>query len=584
MAHGACLNCLYGVLGTSNHLLIDRVYKVDYLNTDRTWTHMQTDAIYADFGYMTNPGYSALWGTHTDLDDHIKLGVTFELTDHPAAVDGFEIKIETAFLIGDKIITTDNSSQIVVNRSETKEIRRDTFRANINILADVVDELLTLEEFSNFSVSSIISHDSSSRAEAYPAYARLIVDRYTGLDVSTVTTNYSVADVTVIIPDGVGDQGGFVDIVFPNGIMFTDVIELNFTVMLDPLKKISSEKNIHSTIMLTALCEVFPHRGYPTVNPTQCSQFRKINLIRERECEAKVDFVKVECQISASSVLDSSPDASPSNVINDTLAWKGPIREGNGWNNWVVFDFLTVRQITKVKVGFPATSRGPTSIRVDFGSSGSSFEKGDVIRIDEDKELKLSNPIHARFIKLVIVETNSVPASLKPVTMNQVEFYAVCSDQGDHQMFKQSNLGKPSRKMQAKYCALTGPVVADDVTNYRHFAVDTLNQVTIYFCDQSAFRSTFTSVQCYSSSDQGTTWLSLPNYVHHILGFSPVKGRMYLQDHSRQAFFSCGDGGRLDMVNNSILPVMEGDGRNFCGGHLCWCWRGQGGQLGMYAG
>ena len=125
-------------------------------------------------------------------------------------------------------------------------------------------------------------------------------------------------------------------------------------------------------------------------------------------------------------------------------------------------------------------------------------------------------------------------------------------------MFKQSNPGKPSRKMKANYCALTGPVVGDDVTNYRHFAVDTLNQVTIYFCDQSAFRSTFTSVQCYSSSDQGTTWLSLPNYVHHILGFSPVKGRMYLQDHSRQAFFSCGDGGRLDMVNNSTLPVMEG--------------------------
>ena len=47
----------YGVLGTNQLINVDEVYDVHHLNTDRANTHMQHDAIYGDFGYMTSHGY-----------------------------------------------------------------------------------------------------------------------------------------------------------------------------------------------------------------------------------------------------------------------------------------------------------------------------------------------------------------------------------------------------------------------------------------------------------------------------------------------------------------------------------------------
>ena len=47
----------YGVLGTHRDIIVDEVYEIEHINSDRSETHMQHDTLYGDFGYMTSHGY-----------------------------------------------------------------------------------------------------------------------------------------------------------------------------------------------------------------------------------------------------------------------------------------------------------------------------------------------------------------------------------------------------------------------------------------------------------------------------------------------------------------------------------------------
>ena len=50
---------------------------------------------------------------------------------------------------------------------------------------------------------------------------------------------------------------------------------------------------------------------------------------------------------------------------------------------------------------------------------------------------------------------------------------------------------------------------------------------------------------------------ALPKYIHNIVGLSVVRGRMYLQDTSGNAFFSSNDGRRMDSVDPSLMEQVR---------------------------
>ena len=255
------------------------------------------------------------------------------------------------------------------------------------------------------------------------------------------------------------------------------------------------------------------------------------------------------------------------NVINDTLAWSAPIREGPSWDPWVQFDFLTIRTITKVLLGNLEETRAPVEVRVDYGSSPTTLEEGETIEVIRN-ELKFTRAVRARIIRLVIVVTNDVTPSLKPITMNSLKFIGCPLEQTQHKSKIQTSARKPLRQKKSQYCA------KKPFYQPRHFAVDTINGMIVYVCDETMYRDQ--GMTCYSSSDQGKTWTALPNYVQQILGFSLVRGRMYLQDKSGSSILSSVDGRRLDVVHDSSLPdmtgrhwkpslVVEGDGEKMAG-------------------
>ena len=141
--------------------------------------------------------------------------------------------------------------------------------------------------------------------------------------------------------------------------------------------------------------------------------------------------------------------------------------------------------------------------------------------IKSDSSLDMTKHVTARFIRLVIVETNDVTASIKPITLNKlklsmpgtaslyismfsVKFYG-CTKQSNILAEvdpKDSTNTKVGRRLTGSSCARDLTVASTDAASYRHFAVDTINTV-IYFCDHSMHRE---GLACYSSADDGATW------------------------------------------------------------------------------
>ena len=220
---------------------------------------------------------------------------------------------------------------------------------------------------------------------------------------------------------------------------------------------------------------------------------------------------------------------------------------------------LQVKKIIQVNVGSPDNSRAPQKVRLDFSNSGSaaSFVKGRSKGVPLDSQIKLSPPIYARFLRIVVEETNAVTENLKPVEMHKVKIFG-CDPEGAVSAVQMGDGGteKPQRRKEATFTLPNRTVSSRDPVNYRHFAIDEGKSI-IYMCDRNPYRQDAGTL-CYISTDGGTLWIDQPKYIHNILGYSPKKGRMYLQDTSGKAFFSSTDGVRIELTDPSkISSIME---------------------------
>merc|ERR1712117_45784 len=123
-------------------------------------------------------------------------------------------------------------------------------------------------------------------------------------------------------------------------------------------------------------------------------------------------------QIQSSFIMNSS--SKPADVLSSSLMWISPIRSGPHWINsyWIQFDFLTVMRLTRFSLLQPDLMRVVTSARFDWSNSGSSFNRGKVYQILSGVQVTFDQPIRARFLRMVITETNDVTENTKPIAIN----------------------------------------------------------------------------------------------------------------------------------------------------------------------
>ena len=283
--------------------------------------------------------------------------------------------------------------------------------------------------------------------------------------------------------------------------------------------------------------------------------------VQTRDCYEEISWLNPDQQIQASYIRDWN-NSRPSNAISQNFSWQAPIRSGKGWidNYWLQFDLLQVKKIIQVNVGSPANSRAPQKVRFDFSNSGSptSFVKGRSKGVPLDTQVKLSPPIYARFLRLVVEETNAVTENLKPVEMHKVKIFG-CDPEGKMSSVQMADGGvdKPERNKESAFTLPNRTVSSRDPVNYRHFAIDEGKNI-IYMCDRNPYRQEAGTL-CYISTDGGTLWIDQPKYIHNILGYSPKKGRMYLQDTSGKAYFSSTDGVRIELTDPTKIPAILDD-------------------------
>ena len=81
---------------------------------------------------------------------------------------------------------------------------------------------------------------------------------------------------------------------------------------------------------------------------------------------------------------------------------------------------MAVKRVTRVKIGAPPESRAPTKVRLDHSLGGVHFVKGDSAVLPFDKIIKLNDKvIIARFVRIVVVETNDATENIQAVAMNE---------------------------------------------------------------------------------------------------------------------------------------------------------------------
>ena len=283
--------------------------------------------------------------------------------------------------------------------------------------------------------------------------------------------------------------------------------------------------------------------------------------VQTRDCYDEIAWLNPDQQIQASYIREWN-NSKPSNAISQNFSWQAPIRSGKGWidNYWLQFDLLQVKKIIQVNVGSPANSRAPQKVRLDYSNSGSptSFVKGRSKGVPLDTQIKLSPPIYARFLRIVVEETNAVTENLKPVEMHKVKIFG-CDPEGEMRTVKlvDGGVDKPERNKEATFTLPNRTVSSSDPVNYRHFAIDEGKNI-IYMCDRNPYRQEAGTL-CYISTDGGTLWIDQPKYIHNILGYSPKKGRMYLQDTSGKAYFSSTDGVRIELTDPTKIPAILDD-------------------------
>ena len=212
--------------------------------------------------------------------------------------------------------------------------------------------------------------------------------------------------------------------------MFTDTVELNFSVTIDPFnrRKVEFNDELKSTIKVSAVGYTSPFgtdTEYPSEeeNPIQMGRYESVTINSQSlDCHTEITYKNPFMQIQSSFKMNQSSLSETANVISSQTGvhWYSPIRSGPHWvdSYWIQIDFLTVMKITKFSLLQPDLFRVVTRARFDHSNSGSSFVRGSEFDLSSGGKITFTPALRARFLRVVIVETNDVTESTQPIAIN----------------------------------------------------------------------------------------------------------------------------------------------------------------------
>ena len=165
--------------------------------------------------------------------------------------------------------------EVTVNRVDNVDLRKVQERPVINLSLVLADPTRVYKQGETVELIGVLQHLSISRGEGkhnnsklrliYPTWLSFV----SGSD--TCRTNYtsgSAQDCEVVI-----NHRGTPDIIFKDGIMFSDIISINLTLSVDPNDEMTKGKgDVHSMVVGYVLCKHFYSYSWPSTDE-QCGPF-----------------------------------------------------------------------------------------------------------------------------------------------------------------------------------------------------------------------------------------------------------------------------------------------------------------------
>ncbi|XP_042876943.1 uncharacterized protein LOC122256377 [Penaeus japonicus] len=316
-------------------------------------------------------------------------------------------------------------------------------------------------------------------------------------------------------------------------LFFTDILEVNFSVTIDPDKILPKGLGlVNATTILRLACETNTLPG--TMKYCGNTSFVQYQ-IDGSDCNSPLGLDTMDdCQLSASTAIDATSAAANAKPAA-TGAWSPAVRTGPDWEHYITVDFLRKTRVTEVQLFAVSGMRKVTKFKMQFSHSGHFFVDSCQIDIAVPADLLAKLPgecrFEARYARLVVLEADG--ADDAPIGV-KFEINGCFLDAA------------------ADTCnAALRTVLTNQPVGWRHVALDTTLNI-LYFCD---FNPKKKAVLCYSSVD-GATWTALPSYIGHLVGYDAATAKMYAMDRKGSAMVSSADGANWAIVDDALAATI----------------------------
>jgi len=304
---------------------LQRTYNTSFEQTANVTTFMQRDSVTVDLGYVLNTGWTLKQNVHTPSDDEFAFEAEVQLSDHHLTPNDAEIEVYFAVRFNDIISVGERWNTSIEsinacyrqppNRSSSSERRRPpggkttseetSCSSSLKLrtkrrkptrprkLEKTKTSVSFLPRFSyKVNFTTLIYHSNESKAEGYPTYLRLYTPNYISYtDTDNFTTNYSLANsqLEVSVKDvnendaGLTAEGTFdlIHFEFPMGISYPDIVELNFSLTVDPTQMRRPGTGLEvAAVVAEMVCDQYQIEGYPVDEGdlTNCGTHEVVNV------------------------------------------------------------------------------------------------------------------------------------------------------------------------------------------------------------------------------------------------------------------------------------------------------------------
>ena len=131
-------------------------------------------------------------------------------------------------------------------------------------------------------------------------------------------------------------------------------------------------------------------------------------------------------RISGKDVTEFIPGQPPpiTNCFSSPVAWSPALRTGQGWQDYLTFDFLDVARINRIHIGTNEVVnsrrfRPATKVMLQISSTPNVFRDLMSVELPPDGNIEMDKPLLTRFVQVVILEVADGDEENEPIGVNE---------------------------------------------------------------------------------------------------------------------------------------------------------------------